>query len=578
MAGTHWTTGTGAPSGSAANGDLYLNTANGDIYTYSTGSSSWSLTGNLTTGAVVPPWFFDVTKYGAKADVKMISDGTISATSTNLSSASGGFAGATVGMSVLVNRAGPTGVTAHSTTIASVSSNSLIVLTDAAPVAATNTVVFFGTDDTAACNSAIDAAEAYMAAGATHAEVYTPRFCALAGALRTNKSGNGLLVFGPLPATGVKKHLTFSGPSQGAAAVRHWQQTVPQMAGGGYIAFKTYASTGAQITNINANGNPAIICGPNEKSGYGVNAVYSNMIPVIKNLTLLNAHSDYGLTYGAINAWGCANAQIENVSVGTAGVVTGADYVSPASFGNGLSIGVLLPAPGNNDLVYVTNLSIQGGYTYAMFLTEHGIVDRLMSLYCWAGLVVVGTYAGSVGSVHAMKVISWSVEQCINQIYIYGIGSEGIGPAIDIDQCSTEAANFTIAGSSTGALAAARGVVKLTGLFNEGGVTSTSPTGIRVINGQKSRNVRTITASTTIRIIDETVLVDATSGPVTLTLISAVATPCQFTVKKIDSSANPVTVAALSGQTIDGSPTATLPERWNKMTFAPDGTGNWSLL
>jgi hypothetical protein len=38
-----------------------------------------------------------------------------------------------------------------------------------------------------------------------------------------------------------------------------------------------------------------------------------------------------------------------------------------------------------------------------------------------------------------MKVVSMSVEQCINQIYIYGIGSMGIGPAIDIDQCSTEA-------------------------------------------------------------------------------------------------------------------------------------------
>jgi hypothetical protein len=350
------------------------------------------------------------------------------------------------------------------------------------------------------------------------------------------------------------------------------------MAGGGYIAFGVYASPAAQISNINSFGNPAIICGPNEGSGYGVGAVYSNTIPVIKNLTLLNAHSDHGLTYGAINAWGCANAQIENVSVGTAGIVTGADYVSPTVFGTGLSIGVMLPAPGNNDLVYVSNLSIQGGYTYAIFLTEHGIVDRLMSLYCWAGLVVVGTYAGSVGSVHAMKVISWSVEQCINQVYIYGIGSMGIGPAIDIDQCSTEAANFTISGTSSGALAAARGNLRLTGLFTESGVTSTSPTGIKVVNGQESRVVRTITTSQTVRIIDETILVNAVSAPVTVTLISAVATPNQFTIKKIDASANPVTIATTGGQTIDGSPTATLPDQWNRLTAAPDGGGNWTLM
>ena len=95
------------------------------------------------------------------------------------------------------------------------------------------------------------------------------------------------------------------------------------------------------------------------------------------DLSLLNAHSDHGLTYGAINAWGCANAQIENVSVGTAGVVTGSDYVSPTLLGTGLSIGVMLPAPGNNDLVYVTNLSIQGGYTYAIFLNTAPPSDAL---------------------------------------------------------------------------------------------------------------------------------------------------------------------------------------------------------
>jgi len=571
--GTVWTTGTGAPSGSANTGDMYLDTVTGDIYTY---SGSWALTGNLT--ALTPPWFFDVTQYGAKADVKVIPDGTITASSTTLTSASGGFAGAVAGMSILVNRAGASGVTAHTTTIAAVASANSITLTAPAVTTATGVPVFFGTDDTVACNAAIDAAEAYLAAGNTHAEVFTPRFCALAGALRTNKSGNGLLVFGPNPVASVKKHLTFSGPSNGGAAVRHWQQQVPQMAGGGYIAFRVFASTAAQIASINASGNPAIICGPNEGSGYGVGAVYANIIPVIKNLTLLNAHSDHGLTYGALNLWGCANAQIENVSVGTAGVVTGADYVSPTLLGTGLSIGVMLPAPGNNDLVYVTNLSVQGGYTYAMFLTEHGIVDRYMALYCWAGLVPVGSYAGSVGSVHAMKVISMSVEQCVNQVYIYGVGSTGVGPMIDIDQCSTEAANFTISGTSTAAVAAARGTIRLTGLFTEANVTATSATGLKVINGQLSRIVRTITASTTIRLIDETVLVNAASGPVTLTLISAVATPNQYTIKKIDSSANVVTVAAAGGQTIDGSPTATLPDQWNRLTLAPDGVGNWTLV
>lgn len=576
--GTVWTTGTGAPSAPGANGDLYLDTATNNIYRYSTTPTpGWVQTGTLA-GNVTPPWFFDVTKYGALADARVANDGTIGAGSSTLTSASGGFAGAAVGMSIMINRAAAAGVNAHITTISGVTSANSITITTPAVVAATNQPVFFGTDDTVAVNAAMDAAEAYLAAGNTAVEVYTPRFCVLAGALRTNKSGNGQIVFGPLPVAGVKKHITFSGPSAGASAVRHWQQQVPEMAGGGYISFGVFSSTTAQTNNINANGNPAVICGPNEKSGYGVNAVYSNTIPVFKNLSIITAHSDFGLTYGAINAWGCANAKIENVSIGTAGIVTGQDFVSPATFGSGLSIGVMLPAPGNNDLVFVTDLSIQGGYTYAIFLTEHGIVDRLMSLYCWAGLVVVGTYAGSVGSVHAMKVLSYSVEQCIRQVYIYGVGSQGIGPVIDIDQCSTEAANFVIGGTTAQALAAATGEIKLTGLFNEAGVSASFPTGIKVTNGQKSQQVRTITTSQTIRLTDQTVLVDASAGDVTLTLISGVATPNEYTVKRIDNSGNHVIIAAAPGQTIDGSPTAELINTWNKLSFAPNGSGNWVLV
>jgi hypothetical protein len=65
------------------------------------------------------------------------------------------------------------------------------------------------------------------------------------------------------------------------------------------------------------------------------------------------------------------------------------------------------------------------------------------------------------------------------------------------------------------------------------------------------------------------VLVNAVSGALTMTLPSAVSTPNRYTIKKIDASANVVTVATTSGQTIDGSPTATLPEQWNRLTLAP---------
>jgi hypothetical protein len=86
-------------------------------------------------------------------------------------------------------------------------------------------------------------------------------------------------VFGPNPVTSVKKHLTFSGPSNGGAAVRHWQQLVPQMGRGGYVRLRGVRVPAAQISNINSFGNPASICGPNEGSGYGVGAVYAKHHP-----------------------------------------------------------------------------------------------------------------------------------------------------------------------------------------------------------------------------------------------------------------------------------------------------------
>ena len=265
----------------------------------------------------------------------MIADGTASAGSSTLTSASGGFAGAVAGMVIMVNRAAASGVNAHITTIASVTSNNVITLTAPAVTAVTNTPVFFGTDDTTACNAAITAAEAYLAAGHSYVEIYTPGFCALAGTLRNNKSGNGYLVFAPLPVTGVKKHIVFSGPSWGSLPYVTGSRPFRRWAAAAISPSACSPPPAAQITNINADGNPAIICGPNEGFGYGVNAVYSNHILVVKNLTLLNAHSDNGLTYGAINAWGCANAQIENVSVGTAGVVTRCRLRFPRRAGHG---------------------------------------------------------------------------------------------------------------------------------------------------------------------------------------------------------------------------------------------------
>lgn len=514
------------------------------------------------------PWVFDVTAaaYGAKGDAQVVGDGAMASGSAVLTSATANWPASVVGKAISVKGAAATGVTTLVTTVASRQSSTQITLSaaNASGGNLTGAVVIWGTDDTATIQAAVNAAEAYLSTH-TYAQVFfPPRPYIVAGALSSAKSGNGQIVFGPWPTSGNKKILEFRGATDGAAAVRHWQQTVPQFAGSCLISLGVYASTSAQTSDINAHGNPHVICGPNEGSGYGVSATYSNMQAVLKNLAILTGHSAYGLTYGPAGLWGCANAHVENVGYSTAGTVAGSstDYTSPGAFGTGLSVGLMLPAPGNNDHVIAKNVSCGGGYTYAMFLTEHAVADRYMALYCWAGLVAVGNYAGSVGSVHAMKVLSASIEACTNELYVYGGGSSGVGPIIDIDQLSTENGSPTVSGTSGSALNFALGRVRLTGLFNEAGVNVTAPTGLELVNGQVPRAIKRKTGAFTCSPIDRVLVCDTTvGGAFTGTLPAADFCAVEYVFKNVGSST--LTVAASSGQLIyttssTGAATATL--------------------
>lgn len=505
------------------------------------------------------PWQFNIEDFGAVPDMKVVADGAVTGGVATLTcAASAPFTGAHVGKSVLIKGAGAAGVTSFRTTISAYTSASAVTLAAAPPTTVTGAIVIFGTNSYTAIRVATAAAEAYLngtgtgvaSTPHTFARVYTPpRPYIVDGPLDTSKSGNGQVPFGVYPTTDVKKIIEFSGETDGAAAVRHWEQLLPQVAGSCWISFGFYASTSAQITDLNANGNPGIISGPNEGTSnglaYGASGRYSNVMVIIRNMALLNAHTAFGITYGMANLFGCANAFVENVGGGTLGTVASpsTDYTSPGVFGTGLSIGLLLPANGNNDHNVVRNLSIGGGYTYGMFLTEHGLVDRVMVLYCWAGLCPVGTYAGSVGATHAMKVLQASIEACGRELYFIGAGSNGV-TIFDCDQLQTESGSPTIDGNSLAALAAVVGRTKLTGLFTPSGVTIAQPSGIELVNGQVPRAITIQTVNYAAGPLDRTILMDTTAGNLTLNLPSADFSAVEYIAKNVG--ANTLTVAALT--------------------------------
>lgn len=532
------------------------------------------------------PWVFDVRAYGAVGDGKFVTDGAMSSGSAILTSASNEFGNVVDGMPVMVIGAAPTGVTTLVTTAASVQGNGQITLaaTNTSGSNLTGALVFWGTDDTAHIQAAITAARAYAVTNGS-AVIRIPTgaglFYCIAGALQTGGStlGNAQLTLGaPVATTGNKMVLTFEGVANGSG-LQHWQQTNPQLGGSTLVSFGVFNSSAAQNTNISTYGNPCVIGGPAQPGGYGVSpGVYSNMLVTVRNLSILTTYSLYGLTYSALDFSGLAEANLENFAYGAAGTVPSGDFNAPAQFANGLSIGVLMPANGNNDNNRCANVSCHGGYTFGFFATEHTVVDRLCVLYCWSGLCPVGLYYGSVGATHAISVQQASIEGCTNVVNFIGVGSGGIGPWLfaNIDT-ETSTPTFTDRTSGTG-LNAALGTVVLTGLYTPADITVSAPTGLNIVNGQQGSPAHVVsgTAAYTVNVTDRTLLVDASGQNTTIDLLSSAWTPQVLTVVRLDNSGNTLNLTANGSELIHGPSTGTngestmaLAGQYAKATLTP---------
>jgi hypothetical protein len=86
------------------------------------------------------------------------------------------------------------------------------------------------------------------------------------------------------------------------------------------------------------------------------------------------------------------------------------------------------------------------------------------------------------------------------------------------------------------------------------------------------------TASYTATTADRTILCDASTGALTIALPpAATVTGRIYTIKKIDSSINAVTVDADLSEVIDAATTASLPAQYDKTTIQSNGTG-WSII
>lgn len=434
------------------------------------------------------PWQFPVVNYGAKVDASQVSDGAMDLGSNILRcTTSLPFANGIVGKPIMVEGAGPPGVSTLVTTATSFTDSGHLVLADAASTAVSGATVTWASNDSAAVQAAVNDAVAYARAHHGYAQVIFPAGgCGNAAALSHADLGNGQVTLPVIPVAENTVTLEFRGAGTGNA-IRHWEQTVPQMSGTCLISFGVYDSTGDQLADINANGQSALVCGPTGPHGYGdASFLFSNMNVVIKDLSILTTYSAQGLGYGAVWLWGCAQANLVDVGANTTAVFNNGagELGSVSTLAGGASVGIGLPGTSNQNNVTMSRVTIGGGYTYGVLATEHSVFEGCHIFYCWAAVGAVGSWHDGGGvtanhSSHAIDLGQIGIEGCTHDVLILGNGASGIGPflrgSIDVES------GLSLADDGAGGLEAAVGELLVTGTTG-GRITTSTGTRLTIID------------------------------------------------------------------------------------------------
>ena len=110
------------------------------------------------------------------------------------------------------------------------------------------------------------------------------------------------------------------------------------------------------------------------------------------------------------------------------------------------------------------------------------------------------------------------------------------------------------------------------------GTFGSTPTNTNLGDVKAGHGTRKKTAAYTAVVSDGVILCDASAGAFTVTLPAVAGNAdLYYTIKKIDSSANAVTVDGAGAETIDGGTTAVLANQYHSITIVCDGVEWWVL-
>lgn len=266
------------------------------------------------------------------------------------------------------------------------------------------------TDDTLAIRSTISAAVAWAISSGTYdATVFFPSAVYLLSSAPVKAGttkGNSQLPLPIIATTANKVTLRFKG--HGDISLPHWQQTSPQL--NGVILKSTY-----QEVMDNTNGECSVLGGPTPQQGYaqGLTTLFNNMCVVIDGIQIQTKDNH---TNGFICGFDFRGMAEAHVIAGSVFTDQGPPTITHPG-GTGYEFGLAMPFPANNAYCKIDAFAVEG-FTYGAWLTEHCIVTQITAVYCFDGLVAVGSYQGSGSPQHNMLVLYACIEACTNAILL----------------------------------------------------------------------------------------------------------------------------------------------------------------
>jgi hypothetical protein len=362
------------------------------------------------------PFQFFPEDYGAKGNGKIIVDATVAGGSlSTLTSASASFTSADTGKSILVAN----GTTPFARTITFVNSTT-VTLSSAAPGAVTSVGAIYGTDDTSAIQSAVNAAITYAQGNASaYGEVVFSQtlYCVAGPAVVGGGTlGNSQITLPAISAaSGHKVNLALKGLGQVAASPAHWLNPNVNPAGATLVCMRTDGTYDATY------GPASVIGGP--VSGYGGgNGTFSNMTLLVDGLTIT---TPYYTSYGGLMLYGLSGMKIGAYSFMPMAVVVSStvwpQFLSGGQVTGGLqyTAGLIAPTTGNNDISEVDSYTCYGAFV-GVTGADHLIVKAMRTIFCGIGWLL-NTSIPSAHNNHGSSILNWSCEATRSPIFAYNL-------------------------------------------------------------------------------------------------------------------------------------------------------------